>query len=115
MYCKETYLGNITVADRFIKKLVCRAVTSCFGVAGMGDRSFADHMMTGFFRLRALTHGIAVRTKGSSLTADIHITVTFGTNIAAVRDSIRSKVKFVIGEYIGLPVEQVNVYIDGVI
>ncbi len=115
MYCKENYMGKITVADRFIKKLVCRAVSGCFGVAGMGDRSFADYIISDVLKLKALNKGVIVKTKGDKLSADIHITVTYGTNIAAVKDSIRSKVRFAINEYTGLPVDTVNVYIDGVI
>lgn len=115
MYCKDNYMGKITVADRFIKKLVCRAVSGCFGVAGMGDRSFAGYIMSDVLKLKTQNKGVIVKTKGGKLYADIHITVTYGTNIAAVKDSVRSKVGFAISEYTGLPVDKVNVYIDGIV
>jgi len=44
---------------------------------------------------------------------NLHISVTFGTNIAAIADSISNKVQFAVEEATGITVSRVNVFIDG--
>ena len=39
--------------------------------------------------------------------------MTFGTNIAAIADSISNKVRFAVEEATGITVSKVNVFIDG--
>ena len=50
--------------------------------------------------------------KKDNLIIDLHIKVTYGTNINAVSKSISHKVAFAVEESIGIPVHQVNVFVD---
>jgi uncharacterized alkaline shock family protein YloU len=57
--------------------------------------------------------GVAVRIdKDGGLSIDLHIKVTYGTNIAAAVNSITHKVTFTIEEATDMQVNAVNVYVD---
>ena len=52
--------------------------------------------------------------KNNELIVNLHICVTYGTNISAVVKSVKNKVSFALNEYAGITVQAVNVYIDGI-
>lgn len=116
MVTMENHIGKITVSENYLSKLVEHTVTGCFGVA--------DICSVGTFRraLSALTDGkasekhkgVQIRTdKDGGLIIDLHIKMTYGTNITAAVNSITHKVRFTVEEAIGTAVHQVNVYVDG--
>ncbi|MBQ8296716.1 MAG: Asp23/Gls24 family envelope stress response protein [Ruminococcus sp.] len=114
----ENHIGKITVSEKYLKELVKHTVSGCFGVA--------DVYSTGAFNntVASLTAGIIckkhdgvlIRTnKEGGLIIDLHIKVTFGTNITAAVKSITHKVSFTVEEAIGTAVSQVNVFVDEMI
>ena len=76
-----------------------------------------SHPAAGFFKtLRGLgedTLGVSIRTRNGSLIIDLHIIVTYGINISAIVNSIMHKVSYTVEEVTGIPVEHVNVFVDG--
>ena len=50
-----------------------------------------------------------------SISLDLHIGVDHGVNMAAVAESIMSEVSYKLTKSAGVPVRQVNVYIDTII
>ena len=44
----------------------------------------------------------------------VHLIVAYGVNILAVSDNLTSNVKYKVEEFTGLPVEKVNVFVEGV-
>lgn len=116
MVSVENHIGEITVSENYLTELVKHTVSGCFGVAdvccsGMLDNAIA--VLTGE-KLREKHKGIAIRTdKNGELIIDLHIKVTFGTNITAAVKSITHKVGFTVEETIGTAVNQVNVFVDG--
>jgi uncharacterized alkaline shock family protein YloU len=57
--------------------------------------------------------GVHVRAEGDRLIVDIHISVVYGMNIAAIAKSIVNKVRYTVEEATGLTVKKVNVFVDG--
>lgn len=115
MFCKENYLGKIFITDKFLKKLVEKAVCGTFGVAAMTRRPLRRTLLGRFIGDNLGKNGIIVRNNEDKVTAHLHISVAYGTSILAVVNSIKEKVTFVISEYTGMAVESVNVYVDGII
>lgn len=116
MVTMDNHIGKITVSENYLSKLVEHTVTGCFGVADIcsigafrsaisalaGEKVFEKHK------------GVQIRTdKDGGLIIDLHIKVTYGTNITAAVNSITHKVGFTVEEAIGTAVNQVNVYVDG--
>lgn len=114
MVTVENHIGNISVSEECITELVRHAVCDCFGVADVcGTNTFrsAISAVTGgrLFRRK----GVVVRkNKNDELIVDLHIKVTYGTNIAAAAESITHKVTFTLAEIIDVHVSKVNVYVD---
>jgi uncharacterized alkaline shock family protein YloU len=115
MISTENYMGKITVSDSYLKALVCRTVSNCFGVAGMKSSSFKEFVLSDIFGRNPGGIGVHIKTSGNELVVYLHISVTYGTNISAVVSSVKNKVSFALRETAGVPVRSVNVYIDGII
>lgn len=114
MLTKENYLGKISITDSYLKSLVYRTVTGCFGVAGVKSSSFREYIMGELLGIRQSGMGVHIITKNDELIVNLHISVTYGTNISAVVNSVKNKVEFALNEYAGVSVCAVNVYVDSI-
>ncbi len=114
MVTVENHIGNISVSEECITELIRHAVCDCFGVADVcGTNTFrsAVSAITGgrLFRRK----GVVVRkNRNGELIVDLHIKVSYGTNIAAAARSITHKVIFTLEEVLDVHVNSVNVYVD---
>ena len=109
----ENHLGTIEISQEYFANLVGSAASSCFGVAAMANRSYAQGLR-GFIMPREYADkGVRVSSEDGGLIIDLHIVVTYGLNIAAIVKSIIHKVRYTVEEATGLSVKKVNVYVDG--
>nr|MCR4888017.1 Asp23/Gls24 family envelope stress response protein [Ruminococcus sp.] len=94
MVTVENHIGKISVTENYLTELIRHAVCDCFGVADVCNvstfRSAVSSLTGGRLFKRK---GVRVRTddKGG-LVIDLHIKVTYGTNISAAVSSITHKV-----------------------
>lgn len=109
----ENHLGIIEISEDYFVNLVGNAVVNCFGVAAMSDASPKQTLMQKIKKEEPLNKGIRVRTKNQKLIIDLHIIVTYGTNISAIVKSIMHKVQFTVEDKTGFKVSRVNVFVDG--
>ena len=58
--------------------------------------------------------GVNVRVKDNRLVIDVHVSVTFGTNISAVTASLKHKVRYAVEEATGAEVDSVNIFVDNI-
>lgn len=110
----ENHIGKISVSESYITELVRHAVCDCFGVADVCSvttfRAAVSSLTGGRLFKRK---GVIVRTdKNGGLSIDLHIKVTYGTNIAAAVSSITHKVTFTVEEATDVQVNAVNVFVD---
>ncbi|MDD6279489.1 MAG: Asp23/Gls24 family envelope stress response protein [Ruminococcus sp.] len=118
MVSVENHIGKITVSERYLTELVRHTVTGCFGVADIASVSTAQSVISAatggkFF---GDNKGVYIHSsKNNGLVIDLHIKVTYGTNITAAVNSIIHKVSFTVEEAAGVSVNNVNVYVDGMI
>ena len=107
----ENQYGSIGISQEYFANLVGKAVSECFGVAGMvnsptqGIRSAISHK-------DVPDKGVRVRTTNNGLIVDLHIVVVYGMNIAAIAKSIVNKVRYTVEQATGLDVAKVNVFVD---
>lgn len=110
----NTDKGTITVDPEVVATYAGTVAVECFGIVGMAAYSVKD----GFVHLLkkdSLKKGIQVEfTEDNHITLDFHIIVSYGVNIAAVTDNLISSVKYQVEEFTGLPIDKINIYIDGV-
>ena len=111
----ENHIGKINISDNYLTELVIHAVTDCFGVAGVCNTSAFRSAVSAITLGKAFrkNKGVLIRKdKDGGLTVDLHIKVTYGTNITAAVNSITHKVGFTVEEATGIHVNKVNVYVD---
>ena len=48
------------------------------------------------------------------ITLNFHIVVAYGVSISAVTENLISNVKYKVEEFSGMPVDTINIYIEGV-
>ena len=110
----STDLGTITVSSDVIAKYADTVAVECFGIVGMA----AVNMKDGIYRLlkkENLTHGIQVTiSEDNRIKIDFHVIVAFGVSISAVTENLISNVKYKVEEFTRMPVDKINIYIEGV-
>lgn len=111
----ENKLGLIEVTPEYFNEIIGDAVSSCFGVAGMGHASARQGVRATLRRRQFMDQGVRVYRDGNGLMVDLHIIVTYGLNISAIVRSIINKVCYTVEESTGLSVRRVNVFVDGML
>ncbi len=109
----ENHIGTIRVTKAYLRALIEHTVISCFGVSDLNDSSLLETLRTRLFP-GEIQRGIQLRSKNNALVIDLHIVTGIGTNVAAITDSIRNKVRYAVEESTGIQPAQINVYIDGI-
>lgn len=114
---KRTHLGNITVTKQFFAELIGRTIISCYGVVNMnadGARQNLRESLPFLPKKTSVDKGISFKIINDKLYIELHITVMYGINVVSVVKSIQHKIKFAVEDEIEVPVERVNVFVDGI-
>jgi len=109
----NTNLGNVVIENEVIAKYAGSAAVECFGVVGMAAVNVRDGI-TKLLRKESLSRGVNISVEDNKITVDFHIIVSYGVSISAVADNLVSNVRYKIEEFSGLPVEKINIYVEGV-
>ena len=112
--CMTTDLGIITVDPEVIAKYAGTVVVECFGIVGMAALNMKDGLVH-LLKKESLTRGIQVKIdEDNHIKINFHIIVAYGVSISAVTDNLISNVKYRVEEFTGMPVDKINIYIEGV-
>ena len=106
-------LGAITISNEVIARIAGLAAMECYGIVGMAAKNVKDGIVQ-LLKRESLTKGIRITLDETSLIIDLHIIVEYGTNIPAICDTLVSTVKYKVEESVGLPVGQINIFVEGV-
>jgi uncharacterized alkaline shock family protein YloU len=110
----ENELGNITIDPDVLAKYAGNVATGCFGVVGMAAVSVRDGLVH-LLKKESLTKGVKVQISADNhLSFALHIIVSYGVSIHAVVDILTSSIKQQIEDFSGMPVDRINVFVDGV-
>ena len=112
--CISTDLGIITVDPEVVAKYAGTVAVECFGIVGMAAVNVKDGLVH-LLKRESLTRGIQVSiSEENHITLDFHIIVAYGVSISAVTENLISNVKYRVEEFSGMPVNKINIYIEGV-
>ena len=110
----KTDNGQISITSEVFTYLAGDAATSCFGVKGMAGRGEKGGLQ--LLRRVDMSKGVVVGfNDDGSLSLELHIGVDHGVNMSAVSRSIMSEVRYKLENATGVPVKNVDVYIDTII
>ena len=106
-----TSQGMIEISATAVATIANQAINQCYGVVGMADKNLAS----GIAKLlsRDSKRGIEVELVGDQIKIDVYVIVEYGVRIKTVAESIQHTVKFHVEKSIGLPVSEVNVFVQG--
>ncbi len=112
--CVSTDLGIITIDPEVIAKYAGTVAVECFGIVGMAALNMKDGLVH-LLKKANLTRGIQVAVSDENhISLDFHIIVAYGVSISAVTENLISNVKYKVEEFSGMPVDKINIYIEGV-
>lgn len=104
--------GVIDIVNDVFSNIVGDAASSCFGVKGMASQS-KDNGVWQLLRRESMSKGVSVHySEDGSVSVELHIVVDHGVNLSALCESIMSEVSYKVAASTGVPVTQVDVYID---
>ena len=107
--------GSICISSDVFTWLAGDAATRCFGVKGMAGRSKEGGPLQ-LLRRESMSKGVGVSfNDDGSISLELHIGVDHGVNICAVSRSIMNEVSYKLSKSTGVPVKNVDVYIDTII
>ncbi|MEK0313197.1 Asp23/Gls24 family envelope stress response protein [Cohnella sp. 56] len=110
----STENGKIDVADQVIAVIAGSAALDCYGLVGMASRKQLKDGIAELLGRENLARGVEVRREGEELHLDLYVIVSYGTKISEVAHNIQSKVKYVLEEVVGLAVDRLNIFVQGV-
>ena len=112
--CMTTDLGIITIDPEVIAKYAGTVAVECFGIVGMAALNVKDGLVH-LLKKESLTRGIQVKiNEDNRIKINFHIIVAYGVSISAVTENLISNVKYRVEEFTGMPVDKINIYIEGV-
>lgn len=107
--------GTVSFATEVVATIAGLAVTEVEGVAGMvnGNNGIAD-VFSRKNSARNYSKGVRIDLEGNKVTADVSITVEYGSPVPDVAKGIQENVKKAIETMSGLDVKSVDVHVTGV-
>ena len=103
--------GNIQISKQAIATIAFQAVQRSYGVVGLAPKNIADGLA--HVIVKDPTHGIDVEYKDKEINIDIFIIVEYGTRIKSVAASVANTVRYQVENSLGLPVNEINVHVQG--
>lgn len=107
----EISLGNIRITRQAVSSLVSQAALRSYGVVGMAARGWFESWMHP--TARDPRQGVDVHVVEGELILDVYIIVEYGTRISTVADSVAHAVRYTVENTLDLPVNAVNVHVQG--
>ncbi|MDG5470248.1 Asp23/Gls24 family envelope stress response protein [Jeotgalibacillus sp. ET6] len=109
-----TKFGQIDISNEVIAMVAGGAAIECFGIVGMASKHQIRDGLTDILRRENFTRGVIVRQENDKVFIDMYIVVSYGTKISEVAHNVQSTVKYTLDKTVGLSVESVNIYVQGV-
>lgn len=109
----NTELGEVIINSDVIAAYAGSIAVECFGIVGMAAVNARDGLVK-LLKKDSLTHGISVRVTDNRIMLAFHIIIAYGVSISTVADNLMETVKYKVEEFTGMPVDRINIYVEGV-
>lgn len=111
--CINNKMGQIQIDTDVIALYAGTTAVECFGIVGMAAVSMKDGLVK-LLKRESLTYGINVTINDNAIEIDFHVIVSYGVSISTVADNLIESVKYKVEEFTGMPVEKINIFVEGV-
>ncbi|AOH54245.1 Asp23/Gls24 family envelope stress response protein [Peribacillus simplex] len=110
----QTKYGQIDISNDVIATVAGGAAVDCYGIIGMASKKQFKDGIAEILRKENFTKGVIVRQEEEEVHIDMYIIVSYGTKISEVAHNVQSKVKYTLNKTVGLAVDSVNIFVQGV-
>ena len=107
-------LGHVSISDDVIASVAGGTAVSCYGIIGMASKNQVKDGITEILGKENYSKGIKVKKDDSKLVIDLYIIVMYGTKISEIANNVQSSVKYQIEKTLGVKVDEVNIFIQGI-
>lgn len=80
-------------------------------MVGLAHKNFVDGLTQAV--VKDPTHGIEIRYDNEAINIDVYIIIEYGTRIKSVAASVANTVRFQVEKALGMPVNEVNIHVQG--
>lgn len=110
----QTKYGQIDISIDVIATIAGGAAIDCYGIVGMASKKQFKDGISEILRKENFSKGVIVRQENEEVHIDMYIIVSYGTKISEVAHNVQSKVKYTLDKTVGLAVDAVNIFVQGV-
>jgi uncharacterized alkaline shock family protein YloU len=110
----QTQNGQIEISIDVIATIAGGAAVDCYGIVGMASKNQLKDGIAEILRKENFSKGVVVRKENDQVHIDMYIIVSYGTKISEVAHNVQSKVKYTLDKTVGLAVDSVNIFVQGV-
>ena len=110
----RTKYGQIDISNEVVAMVAGGAAIDCYGILGMASKNQIKDGLTEILRKENFARGVIVRQEEDRIHIDMYIIVSYGTKISEVAHNVQTKVKYTLDHTVGLAVDSVNIYVQGV-
>ncbi|WP_100373246.1 Asp23/Gls24 family envelope stress response protein [Bacillus sp. FJAT-45037] len=110
----KTQLGVIDVSKDVVATIVGGAAVDCYGIIGMASQKQIKDGLSDLLGKENFRRGVVIREDEDRIHIDMYIIVSYGTKISEVAYNVQTKVKYQLEQMLGLDVDSVNIFVQGV-
>jgi uncharacterized alkaline shock family protein YloU len=104
-------IGSIHISPRAIATIAYQAARQSYGVVGLAPKNLVNELTQ--VVVKDPTLGVEVHYDGDCINIDMYVIVEYGTRIKSVADSVTNTVRYQVEKTVGMPVNQINIHIQG--
>ncbi|ERN53179.1 MULTISPECIES: Asp23/Gls24 family envelope stress response protein [Alkalihalophilus] len=110
----KTQLGVVDVSKDVVATIAGGAAVDCYGIVGMASQKQIKDGITDLLGKENFRRGVVIREIDEEIHIDMYIIVSYGTKISEVAYNVQTKVKYQLEQMLGLDVDSVNIFVQGV-
>ena len=110
----QTKYGRVEISNDVIAVIAGGAAVDCYGIVGMASKNQLKDGIAEILRRENFAKGIIVRQENDEVHIDLYVIVSYGTKISEVAHNVQTKVKYTLDKTLGLSVQSINIYVQGV-
>ncbi|PSL51148.1 putative alkaline shock family protein YloU [Salsuginibacillus halophilus] len=110
----NSQLGSIDVSREVVATIAGGAAVDCYGIVGMASQKQIKDGLSELVKRENFTRGVVIREVEEEIHIDMYIIVSYGTKISEVAYNVQTKVKYQLEQMLGLSVDAVNIFVQGV-
>ncbi|ACJ34141.1 hypothetical protein NP92_06820 [Anoxybacillus gonensis] len=110
----QTKYGRVEISNDVIAAIAGGAAVDCYGIVGMASKNQLKDGIAEILRRENFAKGIVVRQENDEVHIDLYVIVSYGTKISEVAHNVQTKVKYTLDQTLGLSVQSINIYVQGV-